>query len=315
MTISAREQKLQTVAKVQLDEIKWTDITPNRHGDWINQRSDNYLNLRPIAVIQSESAIPFQTPLFESSSFGITSRRDAWVFNSYGVRLQDLVERQVGFYNEQVEALKGGGDTVARDPGHFKWDLAAEQLAKRGLLAEVHPSGFRSAIYRPFFRQHFYMDRVLTSARSQMPIYFPTPDISNPVILVERGLPTPRSNPGILAVDAVPDNKANAGAGRACQVLPRYTYDEPPTGEQASLIQNEPHRCDNITDDALDSYRARYGEWVTKDQIFAYVYGILHSPDYRARYANDLAKLLPRIPEGLDRRGVQRVLGRRTEAA
>ena len=114
---------------------------------------------------------------------------------------------------------------------------------------------------------------------------------------MERGLPTPRSNPGILAVDAVPDNKATAGAGRACQVLPRYTYDEPPTGEQASLIQNEPHRRDNITDDALDSYRARYGERVTKDQIFAYVYGILHSPDYRARYANDLAKLLPRIPE------------------
>ena len=292
-----REQKLQTVAKVQLDEIKWTDITPNRHGDWINQRSDNYLNLRPIAVIQSESAIPFQTPLFESSSFGITSRRDAWVFNSYGVRLQDLVERQVAFYNEQVEALKGGGDTVARDQGHFKWDLAAEQLAKRGLLAEVRPSGFRSAIYRPFFRQHFYMDRVLTSALSQMPTYFPTPDINNPAILVERGLPTPRSNPGILAVDAVPDNKANAGAGRACQVLPRYTYDEPPTGEQAPLIQNEPHRRDNITDDALDSYRTRYGEWVTKDQIFAYVYGILHSPDYRAHYANDLARLLPRIPE------------------
>ena len=59
----------------------------------------------------------------------------------------------------------------------------------------------------------------------------------------------------------------------------------------------EPERRDNITDEVLDAYHARYGEWVTKDQIFSYVYGILHSPDYRERYADDLARLLPRIPE------------------
>ena len=47
----------------------------------------------------------------------------------------------------------------------------------------------------------------------------------------------------------------------------------------------------------MESYRARYGEWVSKDDIFAYVYGVLHSPDYRERYADDLARLLPRIPE------------------
>ena len=58
-----------------------------------------------------------------------------------------------------------------------------------------------------------------------------------------------------------------------------------------------PARHDNISDAALDAYRARYGEWVTKDHIFSYVYGILHSPDYRERYADDLARLLPRIPE------------------
>ena len=102
----------------------------------------------------------------------------------------------------------------------------------------------------------------------------------------------------MIATDIIPDNKAGAGAsGRALQVLPRYTFDEPRVGEQDLLMQDEPHRRDNITDDALGSYRVRYGEWVTKDQIFAYVYGILHSPEYHARYANDLAILLARIPE------------------
>ena len=63
------------------------------------------------------------------------------------------------------------------------------------------------------------------------------------------------------------------------------------------MLVDDPSRRDNITGEALDAYRSRYGQWVTKDQIFAYVYGILHSPDYREKYASDLARMLPRIPE------------------
>ena len=292
-----REQKLNIVGSAQFGEIDWTGVTPNKHGDWINQRSDHYLDLRPVAVIQSESAIPLRTSLFEQSSFGVKTNRDAWVFSSSSQRLRELVERQVAFYNEQVEALRSGADAVARDPSQFKWDKSAEDRARRAVAAPRRER-LQPAVYRPFFRQHLYMDRVLNNSVEQMPTFFPTPDTHNLSIVVERGLPALGRTIAIIATNAVPDTKAGAGAsGRACQVLPRYTYDEPPDGEQAPLIQDEPHRRDNITDDALDSYRARYGEWVTKDQIFAYVYGILHSPDYHARYANDLAKLLPRIPE------------------
>ena len=294
----SREQKLEVVGKAQFDEIEWAAVIPNEQGDWINQRSDAYLGLRPVAVIQSESAVPSLTPLFESSSFGVTSRRDGWVFNSSSNRLRELVERQVAFYNQQVHALRDGGDEVESDPMKFKWDLAAEQQARRGLLAEVRPLGFQSAIYRPFFRQHYYMDRVLTSALSQIPKYFPTPDIRNPSIVVERGLRTPGRMPAVFASDMIPDGSIGAGAsGRACQALPRYTYVEPADTPQGELMPVEPHRQDNISDEALDAYRNRYGQWVTKDHIFAYVYGILHSPEYREQYASDLARMLPRIPE------------------
>lgn len=66
------------------------------------------------------------------------------------------------------------------------------------------------------------------------------------------------------------------------------------------MLPGEPRRRDNISDDALADYRASYGDGVTKDHLFAYVYGVLHHPDYRARYATDLAKLLPRIPKIAD---------------
>ena len=293
----SRDQKLEVVGKAKFDEVEWTDIKPNDQGDWINQRSEAYLGLRPVAVIQSEGSIPSLKPLFESSSFGIISRRDSWTFNSSSDRLQELIQRQVAFYNEQVEALQHGGETVDSDPMQFKWDLTAEQLARRGLLAEVRPLGFRSAVYRPFFRQHYYMDRVLTSALSQIPKYYPTPDIRNPAILVERGLRVPGRSPAVIAVDAVSEGAIAGASGQRSQVLPRYTYEVPTDSSQRPLMPDELTRQDNITDEVLGAYLARYGDWVTKDHIFAYVYGILHSPDYRERYAADLAKLLPRIPE------------------
>ena len=290
-----REEKLGTIDRTQFAEIEWTLITPNQHGDWINQRSDDYLSLRPVAIIQSEASIPRLKPIFENSSREVMSGRDTWVFNSSEQKLRELVDQQVAFYNEQVEALKNGAGVVLRDPRRFQWDNTAETSARRGRLADVQPQGFRQAIYRPFFRQHFYADRVLNV---NAPTFFPTPDTRNPCIMVERGLPALGRTIAILATDIIPDEKAGAGAsGRPCQVLPRYTYEKPSDAIQEALFPEKPRRRDNITDGALEVYRAHYGDWLTKDDMFAYVYGILHSPDYRERYAADLAKLLPRIPE------------------
>ena len=294
----SRERKLQILSTTDFEEIAWMEVTPNKQGDWVNQRSDEYLNLRPVAVIQSEEAIPSLNPLFESSSFGVTSGRDSWAFNSSSKKVRELTERQIKFFNEQVHALQNGAQTVEKTPMQFKWDRATEKAAKRGLIAEVQPLGFQAATYRPFFRQHYYIDRVLTTTISQIPKYFPRPDIRNPCIVVERGLSAPGRTIAILATDTAPDVKVGAGAsGIACQALPRYTFDEPPDVQQGELMPDKESRRDNITDEALGDYRAHYGDWVTKDHIFAYVYGILHSPDYRQRYVDDLAKLLPRIPE------------------
>ena len=293
----SREQKLKSIAEAQLHELEWTDITPNEQGDWINQRSDGYLKLRPVAVIQSEDSIPSLTPLFQQSSLGAVTNRDAWVFNSSLKKLRELVERQTSFYNERVEALQEGENTFTRNPSQFKWDGTAEQRAKRAIVAEVRPGGFRSAIYRPFFRQHFYMDRVLNNSVYQLPSIFPAQDTRIPAILVERGIRGAGRSPAVIAVNTVMEGALAGAAGQRCQVLPRYTYVENTDSLQGELLPVEPHQQDNISNEVLDAYRNRYGQWVTKDHIFGYVYGILHSPDYREKYASDLARMLPRIPE------------------
>ena len=56
-------------------------------------------------------------------------------------------------------------------------------------------------------------------------------------------------------------------------------------------------RCDNLTDWALGQYRAQYADdAITKSDVFHYVYAVLHHPAYRARYAADLKRTLPRVP-------------------
>lgn len=71
---------------------------------------------------------------------------------------------------------------------------------------------------------------------------------------------------------------------------------------QISLFDQKPSRPrlvrkDAITDEGLRHFQDPYpGQSISKEDLFYYVYGLLHSPDYRERYADTLRKELPRIP-------------------
>ena len=302
-----RERKLGIVAGSGLGDGEWETIAPNRHGDWIHQRSERFLGLRPLANVRSQAS--GGQPLLDMASLGLVTNRDAWAFNSSEPTLRALVGKAVAFFNTQAEALGRGDDALDRDPLKFKWDPKTERIVQRRLRAAVNAGGFRTAVYRPFFRQHLYLDEVLNNSPGQLPRIFPSPETRTPAIVVESRLRTPGRPPGILAVDVVPDvNAVGGAAGYANFVFPRHAYDDPPpdTGQGefplrgaigAASKTRRRSRRDNITGEALAAYRARYGEDVTADDVFAYVYGVLHSPEYRERYATDLAKMLPRIPE------------------
>lgn len=85
-------------------------------------------------------------------------------------------------------------------------------------------------------------------------------------------------------------HKASGG-----QFFPRYVYARSNSGTLFDLTGdgiNGTHRADNITDTAQAEYRAAYGQDVSKDDIFYYIYGLLHSPEYRTRFAADLKPLI-----------------------
>jgi predicted helicase len=100
----------------------------------------------------------------------------------------------------------------------------------------------------------------------------------------------------VLIADACPDVQIIAN----CQCFPLYLYEKADSSpylvfDKSDIIDGY-RRCDAITDAILKIFRGVYGPKVTKEDIFYYVYGVLHSPEYRSRFAADLKKMLPRIP-------------------
>ena len=290
-----RKEKLAIVDKASLDNITWRKIAPNSDGDWVNPRNTSYESFDPVAVVGSEDGI------FALTSKGLTTNRDAWVFNASRDTIQANVDRLVSTYNNELDqGLSLGEATV--DPTKINWSRRLQSRYARGERLSAESGELRRSVYRPFSPSWVYFDRALNEDRRQLPRIYPTSDSSNLGFYLNGVHATAEF--AVLAMDAMPCLDI---FGKGGQYLPRYRYaeDEAHDGLFAPLgsAVGEKGKIDNITDATVKSYRSVYGATLSKDEIFYYVYGILHSVEYRQRFEADLKRTLPRIPKvtGADR--------------
>jgi len=104
--------------------------------------------------------------------------------------------------------------------------------------------------------------------------------------------PASSSEPDLFADLATASESTSDGAATASSL----DFSRP-IGDQIPVILDGYRRVDNVTDATLTSYREHYGDaGITKEDIFFYVYALLHHPEYRERYEDDLKKMLPHIP-------------------
>ena len=303
-----RQEKLAAVAASAVDTGDWQTITPNAEGDWINQRSPDLHGLTPIGAKVSQGR-PKPVTVFANYSRGLETGRDAWVYNYSAAALGAAVQRMIGFYNEQVHSYqefcaknavskpnKHVDEFIDLDPTKISWTLSLKRRLGSRVPVEYSATSSVVAVYRPFSKQRAYFDRSLNHILGQLPKIFPTTEHHNfGLYCVGMGSAVPFS---ILAIDSIPDLHVT-GAGSGGQFFPRYTYHE--LADEGDLLNDETSggfaRVDNVTDEILADYRIMYGAGVSKDDIFYYVYGLLHSPMYREQFAADLKKMLPKIPK------------------
>jgi predicted helicase len=284
----------------------WQRLKPNDQYDWINLRDPAFEKFISIGDKKSDDTATF----FETYSRGLETARDVWCYNFSSSGLASNIRRMIDFYNDQVDGFAQASNGCAKDkisefakgfidtdPRMISWSSSLIDDLQRQRKASFDSSHIRPAVYRCFCKMHAYFHADMVHRMGQMPKIYPTTDIENRAIMIKQRW----SGDGQISmmVDCVGDLQTDGG----WQFFPLYLYekDEPRPGEllreeSEGVLIDGYRRRHAITDGILADFRKAYGEDVSKDDIFYYVYGILHSPEYRSRFSSDLKKMLPRIP-------------------
>lgn len=306
-----REDKLRQLRAQSLDTVEWETISPNADGDWINQRDESYAAFQ--AIGDKDKALVNQS-VFALYSSGLNSARDSWVYNFSEEKVRTNVESMIDFYNDQVQGFhahcKANGVTVPSvkdveqwidtDGKKISWNRADKTRLAKGEKYVYDGACVVTSAYRPFTKQKLYFHSRLNDMTYQLPRLFPTDEHEN-FGFYSNGVHA-TTVPAVLMVGHVPNLDV---FGKGGYFFPRYTYRKLAVDGGFDFGEVERYeRVDNITDAALTGYRNAYKDpAITKDDVFYYAYALLHSPEYRERFAADLKKSLPRIPRVRDFRG------------
>ena len=302
----SREDKLKIIRQmgdISNPAMMWKSVEPNEHGDWINHRNEMFKLFIPIEP--EKKFAKGQKSFFEMYAIGVATNRDAWVYNASQRTLENNMRSMIDFYNRQREAYNDAvkvdknlsvEDFIDTDDTKISWTRALRNYAKRNILIQYEKEKLNVGLYRPFQKQNIYFATELIESIGLSPKLFPTPNHKNLVICVS-GIGASKDFSAIIT-DCIPDLQLQFNG----QCFPLYWYDSSDAdvvdlfNQGAEKSMDRYVRKDGVTDWILSTARKQYGYKVTKEDIFYYVYGLLHSPDYRTTFATDLKKSLSRLP-------------------
>lgn len=309
----SREKKLRKISDyvsvAGVSEMSgWTSIFPDQYGDWFGQRDSGFLGYIAIGGRDGGGFV------FENFSLGVGTNRDVWCYNFSRAAVDQNARGMINFYNNLVSsAWECGGEPVI-DPANISWTRSMKKMYQSGKKITT-TNRLVESMYRPYTKEWLCFNRQINEYVFQFPKIFPSEGVNFVIAVSAKGA---KSFSALISDCFVDLNAMEAGA----QCFPLYLYDETtepdetrPSGapQQSSLFaQDSPDlfeaataqpaapkytRRDAITDEGLAHFQEAYpGENISKEDLFYYVYGLLHSPDYRERYADNLSKELPRIP-------------------
>ena len=295
----SREEKLAIIAQKRsiLDSsMEWTQLHPNAHGDWLNQRNDIFGSYIPLG--DKDNKGNKQTFFVPYYSRGLETAGDFWFYNFSVNSILENMSLFIANYNNEVKIYKEKNTSVPfkvtcnKNEKYIKWSSSLFSKAEKGISLEFKKDRITQSFYRPFNKMFCYFDENVVHRTGQMPKLFPTKNTKNLIICV-TGVGSLNKFSTYLT-NTLPDIQMQSNG----QCFPLYYY-EKRSAYQPTLFDtgNEEYtRKDGITNFILERCRESYGPKVTKEDIFYYVYGLLHSPDYRKAFAADLKKMLPRIP-------------------
>ena len=276
----------------------WHKIIPDENHDWLNQVDPNFDQFLLLGNKKDKTA----TPMFKNYSQGVVTNRDAWCYNASKDILETNIRSTIAFYNAERERLHQHptnlipdvANFINSDPTKISWASPLKRYLAKKKEIDFTQGWMQITSYRPFSKQWGYHGQTMNHSVYQMPKIFPNGTTENRVICVS-GIGA-RSGFSTLMVDAIP----NLDLVEKGLCFPFKLYEEVDT-DNADLFMDQSHsgyrQQDGISDTALAHFQSIYpSETINKEDLFYYLYGILHSEDYRIQYCNNLMKQLPRLP-------------------
>ena len=289
-----KTEKLNLLAeKGSIAGIEWRELQPDERYTWLTEGMHaEFTTFLPIGTKDAKAGqSQFAWTIFKTFSLGVVTNRDEWIYDFNRSHLIDKVQRFIRNYNSEVFRWSQEGsvstpiDSFVNNASSFlKWTDRLKEALQKNQMLKFEESKVRKTLYRPFCRQFLYFDHLLIQRRYQQHIIFPTSttEAENVMLIVsDHGHRSPFST---FVSNIIADLHLLASTD-GFQCFPYYIYNEDGT-----------NRRENITDWALSQFQTKYGPEVTKWDIFHYVYAMLHHPQYRERYAENLKRDLPHIP-------------------
>ena len=313
----SREEKLSRISQFKsINGVSlangWVSITPDEHGDWLRQRDNSFNQF----IVLGDKKKSDEIKLFNNFSLGVATNRDAWAYNSSKSKLSNNMSKMINVYNFELDRFNEANpeldaksrqeivnDFIDNDPKRISWTVNLKRELAKNKKHHFDPMSLTHSLYRPFTKQWLYFNRVFNERLLQMPRIFPNMKEKNLAIMIKQ---RPADNSQLaLMLNYLPELQTDGGA----QSFPLYLYEEVIQEKNVgsgdlfdesldlTVTETKYERKDGISDEGLQHFQTAFpSEQITKEDIFYYTYGLLHSEEYRERYADNLTKELPRIP-------------------
>lgn len=300
----SQSEKLKIVREfgsISNEKLEWKVLQPNEHGDWISQRNESFKSFIQIGSKERKST-SFES-FFNEFSNGIKTQRDAWTYGSSMKKVMSSMSKMIDFYNLQIEKIeleksKNSNFSISQiinaDETKISWTVNLKRDVENGKRHSLKNNCLRICMYRPFFKQSLYFDKNFIERAGLNYNLIPIESKFNIFICI----PSAGDNKEYSTL--ISNIFCDYGMFAGSQCFPLYYYEEN-TKSQKGLFDSDGSqdyiRRDGVSDFILERAKKQYGATnITKEDIFYYVYGFLHSPEYRETFANDLKKMLPRLP-------------------
>ncbi|MDR2007505.1 MAG: DEAD/DEAH box helicase family protein [Alphaproteobacteria bacterium] len=276
------------------ENIKFENIIPDDYNDWLNKR-DNYFKQETFYPLEKENSKETKADkeykgekesinIFNLNSNGLKTGRNNWCFNFSKETLTTKIKESIDFYNIYADKFKNKEITElpksAYDNTKFSWNRECQNDAIKGKNYTFNENDITIAMYKPFIKQVAYYNKELRDRAYQLPKIFP---MGSPAPLKQRIISVAgKDNKGEFHCLMV-NNLIEHSTLHVNKIFPLYIYED-------NQVKS------GISEKFKDLVSKKYNFEFSNEDIFHYIYGILHSPIYREKAKNDLKKELPSIP-------------------